>query len=326
MTDLFVAPTEVPDPIPRDGWGRPLVIPESGGKRVAYTRCTTYVSVLEDTYNLQKWMQRMVAVGITQRPDIHLQIAALAGDPDANKKQLDQACEAAREAAAASAAATTGSALHQLTELIDRGRDVGVIPEAYQADLDAYRAATAHMKHLYIEQFCVHDPLKIGGTPDRISEVDGKRYIGDVKTGNIEYGIGKIAMQFAVYARSKLYNPQTGARTLHDAEVDKGIIIHLPAGQGRCDLYWVDLIEGWAGVKHAKDVREWRTRKFTDLTQRYVTLAQVTDHLDVQARIQAATSVEDLTRIWAEHEADWTDHLTRLAAERKAALSEGARA
>lgn len=323
MTDTFVTPTPVPDPIPRDGKGRPLVVPEGGGKRVAYTRCTTYVGALDETYNLGKWMQRMVAVGITQRPDIHLQIAALAGDPDANKKALDQACDAAREAAAASAAATTGSALHQLTELIDRGRDVGVVPDAYTADLDAYRAATAHMKHIHIEQFCVHDPLKIGGTPDRVTEIDGKRYIADVKTGSIEYGIGKIAMQLAVYARSKLYDPVTGDRDLHGAEVDKGIIIGLPAGQGRCDLYWVDLIEGWRGVKYAKDVREWRTRKFTDLTQRYVTLAQVEDHLDVQARIASASSVEDLTRIWAEHEAIWTDHLTRLAAERKAALTAG---
>lgn len=322
MTEPFTTPTTGPQ-IRRDGWGRPLVTPEGGGKPVAYTRATTYVGCLEDTFNLGKWMQRMVAVGIARRPDIHLQVTSLAGDPDANKKDLDKACDAAREAAAASAAATTGTALHQLTELIDRGQDIGVIPDAYKADLDAYKAATAHMRHLHIEQFCVHDPLKIGGTPDRIVEVDGKRYIADVKTGSIEYGIGKIAMQLAVYARSKTYDIETANRDLHGADLERGIIIHLPAGQGTCTLHWVDLIEGWGGVKHAKDVRAWRAKRFNDLTEPYarsVTLHQVTDHLGIIAEIQAATSVDELTQIWATHAGSWSDHLTKLAAERKAAL------
>jgi len=318
MTDLFVAPAEAPDPIPRDGWGRPLVKPEGGGKPVAYTRCTTFVSVLEDTYNLQKWMQRMVAVGITQRPDIHLQIASLAHDLDRNKKQLDQACDAAREAAAASAAATTGTALHQLTELIDRGRDVGVIPDAYQADLEAYRAATEGFRYTHIEQFCVLDRYKIGGTPDRVVKLDGKVYIADVKTGSIDWGIGKIAMQLAVYARSSTYDHVTGERGVHGAELDKGLIIHLPAGTGTCDLHWVDLLEGWQAVMLARKVRDWRAKKFRDLTQRYTE-----GDLGIAAEIQAAGSVDELNQVWAAHATVWTERHTELAAERKAALQAG---
>jgi PD-(D/E)XK nuclease superfamily protein len=315
VTDLLTTPA--PDPIKRDGWGRPLVVPPSGGKAVAYTRCTTYVSCLEDTFNLGKWMQRMVAIGITQRPDIHLQVASLAGNPDGNKRDLDKACDAAREAASASAAATTGTALHQLTELIDRGQDVGVIPEAYTADLKAYETATAHMKHLWIEQFCVQDPLKIGGTPDRIVEVDGKRYIADVKTGSIEFGIGKIAMQLAVYARSQVYDIDTAERSVHDAELDKGIIIHLPAGKGTCGLYWVDILAGWGGVKHAKDVRSWRAKKFTDLTEKYAS-GFPADPIEVA--INVAASEQELLGLWTANHAAWTEAHTRLAAAKKAAL------
>lgn len=314
MTETF---TSTENQIKRDGWGRPLVVPEGGGKPVAYTRCTTFVSVLEDTFNLQKWMQRMVAVGLAKRPDLHLQVASLAGDPDANKRDLDKACDAAREAAAATAAATTGTALHQLTELMDRGQDVGIVPEAYKADLDAYRDATAHFKHLHIEQFCVQDPLKIGGTPDRIVEVGGKRYIADVKTGSIEYGIGKIAMQLAVYARSRTYNVETAKRDVHGAELDKGIIIHLPAGEGRCELHWVDLLEGWAGVRYAKDVRAWRAKKFRDLTEPY----RVPDtDLALRMAIATAATVEALNGLWSTNTDRWGPDHTKLAAERKAAL------
>ena len=46
--------------IPRDRWGRPLVIPPGGGKkRVAYRRVTTFVGVLEDRCHQ----------GIMARPD-----------------------------------------------------------------------------------------------------------------------------------------------------------------------------------------------------------------------------------------------------------------
>jgi PD-(D/E)XK nuclease superfamily len=317
MTDTFVEPAEAPDPIPRDGWGRPLVKPEGGGKPVAYTRCTRYVSCLEDTYNLSLWQQRMVAVGITQRPDIHLQVAALASDPAGNKKQLDQACDAAREAAAASAAATTGTALHQLTELIDRGRDVGVIPDAYTADLEAYRKATEGFKYTHIEQFCVLDRYKIGGTPDRIVKLDGKTYIADVKTGSIDWGIGKIAMQLAVYARSHTYDHTSGQRGIHGAELDKGLIIHLPAGTGTCRLHWVNLIDGWEAVMLARRVRDWRAKKLSDLTEPYARFDPL------EAAIHDATSEQQLLDLWGRHHAIWTDVHTEAAVTKKAALQAG---
>ena len=51
--------------IRRDRFGRPLVVPPGGGPRVAYRRTTTFVGALEDTYALQQWKQRQVAIGST---------------------------------------------------------------------------------------------------------------------------------------------------------------------------------------------------------------------------------------------------------------------
>jgi hypothetical protein len=143
-----------PPAIPRDRYQRPLVVPVGGGKPVAYTRCTTYVDCIDDKFGLQKWMMRMTALGLASRPDLLLSVQAHRDD----KGRLDKIVEAAKEAAAANAAATTGTALHALTELIDRGEDLPVLPPETVADLEAYRAATADLKAVLIEQFCVQDP------------------------------------------------------------------------------------------------------------------------------------------------------------------------
>lgn len=318
MTTLTSAAPE----IDRDRWGRPLVAPPGGGKRVAYTRCTTFIDCIEDKFGLQKWMQRMVAVGLSQRPDLQLAVSAHADD----KRELDRICDAAREAATASAAATTGTALHALTELVDRGQDLPVLPDAAKADLDAYRDATAELTAVNIEQFCVLDALKIGGTPDRVVKYGGKRYIADIKTGSIEYGILKIAAQLAVYARSHTYDIKTGVRGEHGAELDKGVIIHLPAGQGRCELVWVDLLAGWEAVKVARRVREQRALKFKDLATPWgqepepAPESTPEPEVDLAALIADASTPDAVRLIWSRHNDRWDDALTEAAKARVAEL------
>lgn len=246
-------------PVPRDRWGRPLVVPPEGGAPVAYTRCTTYVSCLEDTHGLALWQQRMVALGLADRPDLLLAVSAHRDDT----RRLNEITAQARDAAAAGAAATTGTALHALTERIDRGQPLGAVPAAYQADLDAYRQATAGLEVLAVEQFVVCDPLRVGGTLDRLVRVAGRVYVADIKTGDITHAAGKIAMQLAVYAHSVPYDHATRQRTPRPwpVETDRGLVIHLPAGTGQCQLWWVDLAAGWEAVQLARQVRAWRARR-----------------------------------------------------------------
>ena len=249
--------TTVRTEIERDRWGRPLIVPPGGGKPKGYTRVTTFVGALEDTYNLEKWKMRQVALGLADRPDLLLSVAAHRDD----KKQLNKACEQAVEAAKASAKATTGTALHALTEIIDRGGELPIIPDEARADLNAYQQATAGLNMVAIEQFGVHDELQAAGTWDRIVERDGQRFIADLKTGSIEWGLGKIAQQLALYSRCQGYDPYTGHRTPLNVHQSAGIVIHLPAGQARCDLYWIDLNAGWEAVQLSASVRNWRKRK-----------------------------------------------------------------
>ena len=54
---------------PRDGWGRPLIVPEGGGKAKPSTRVSTLSKALSDSTGLTKWKMRMVLRGASQRPE-----------------------------------------------------------------------------------------------------------------------------------------------------------------------------------------------------------------------------------------------------------------
>lgn len=309
--------------IPRDRFGRPLVIPPGGGKAVPYTRCTTFVDCLEDKYNLQKWMQRMVAVGLSESPDL---VVAVASTNLEDKQRLNSICEDAMERAKSKAKATIGTALHAFTERMDRGEDVGVVPEEYKPDLAAYAEATKDLTAVAIEEFSVQDDLRIGGTPDRIVEVGGELMIADLKTGeSMAYGMGKIAMQLAVYAHSVGYDHTTGERApARDINTECGIVIHLPAGSGRAELLEVDLTSGWGAVKLAAEVRQWRARRdlsrpFTPpVATKLAPGGNVTPSL--ADRVASATTVQELRDLWRVNASVWTTDLTELAKARTALI------
>ena len=299
--------------ITRDRWGRPLVIPPAGGKPVAYTRATTYIDVLDDKYNLQQWEKRMVALGLADRPDLLLAVSAHRDD----KKALDRITADAKEAAKAHAAATTGTALHALTEILDAGGTLPPLPATATASLDAYAAATADLTAVMVEQFCVLDTLQIGGTPDRVVDYQGRRYIADIKTGSIDFGALKIAMQLAIYARSHTYDIPTGERGIHEASTIRGIVIHLPSvddpADARCDLHWVDLEAGWQAVQVAKRVREKRRIKHTDVMSPFGPIVKPEPAPDLRDLILACTTPDQVRAVWANHQTEWTDALTMFA-------------
>lgn len=289
--------------IKRDGYGRPLVIPPEGGKAVGYTRCTTFVDCMDDRNNLEKWKMRSVAIGLSLRPDLLLRVSSIGPDePDEAddakvwKAQHNEAAKAALEAAKSSAKATIGSSLHTYTEKIDRGQPVGPVPADYVRHLKAYEEATKGLTARHIEQFTVQDDLRIGGTPDRIVELDGHDglYIADVKSGSVAYP-HKMAMQLAVYAHSLLYNPVTGERTNPGAvSTERGIIIALDQKTGECQLHWIDLARAWEAVQVAAQVHAWRKTK--DLVKPLLSVVpdQVAAAPLVEATAQSVTNLDGL--------------------------------
>jgi hypothetical protein len=307
----------------RNHHDQPLILPPTGGKPIAYKRVTRYISVLEDLYMLQQWEKRMVALGLADRADLLLAVAAHRDD----KGRLNRICDQAKDAARGSAAATTGTALHALTDVLDSGGDLPALPAGPAASLAAFREATAPLKVVAIEQKLVLDTHRAAGTADRIYEVDGQRYIGDTKSGNIELGILKIAMQLAIYARSHTYDVTTGERGVHGASTNRAIVMHMPATDdpkaARCDLLWVDIETGWEAVKVARRIWDMRKLKMDDLTAPFgqvprpsLRLQKRDEQLEadltasVIAQIKATTTLPELRALWR---ADWPVNLSAAA-------------
>jgi hypothetical protein len=357
MTDNITwQPADIPEP-PRDRYMRPMIIPPEGGERVPYTRCTTYVGALEDTYNLGLWQKRMVAVGLAQRPDLLLRASSLGLPPsrldiDAEKvwkTRMNEVCDRATEAAGASGAATIGTSLHALAETLDRGYDVGVVPEQYRRHLDNYAEATRDYTAIHVETFTVNDDLQVGGTPDRILKVPGhdRLIIGDIKTGSTIYGVGKMTMQLAVYAHSMLYDPRDGRRApIGDVDLEHGLIIALNADTGTCDLIDIDIAAGWEAVQLAGRVRDWRARSRGSLSKPWRMPLTLTGQLQESIRrvaetlnaepiadvrpinpdvslvkaIQKAGTEAELVALWRSAGDRWLPRHTEMAAERKRQL------
>jgi len=254
--------------IPRSN-GRPLITPVGGGKNIPYTRVSTLAKMVDDTTNLTAWKQRMTALGIAISPHLVARIAGVVNNYDDpisdGKRDLNSIVAEAVESAGGSKASSTGTALHEMTQALDLGRTLKLIPAQWEKHLDAYLTTTAGFEVLDIETFVVIDEIQAAGTFDRLVRLpDGRVVVADLKTGahDANYPMG-VAMQVATYAHGQRYDPATGARTpLHtDLDLTTGLLIHLPAkGDGECSLYGLDLVRGWDVAQVA--VRVHTARKF----------------------------------------------------------------
>ncbi|MEU0739273.1 hypothetical protein [Streptomyces sp. NPDC006134] len=282
--------------VPRDGRGRPLVVPKGGGKPRSLTRTTTFVDAIEDKAALGAWRQRMTLVGAARTPSLVARSANVDHTTREGKAELDALAERAMGAAGANDRRERGTHLHTLSEYVDRGEPLPRGASASDlADMAAYKIATADFDVVAVETFVVVDELGVGGTFDRIVRYSGPGpdgrpisglFIADLKTGSVEYSRLKMAAQLAVYSRGELYDhtkfpvddrdkkalaawkrrevPAALASEAYSpapaVNQDWGIIIHLPAGSGECTPYWADLRLGWEAAQAARITRALRSK------------------------------------------------------------------
>ena len=255
----------------RDRWGRPLIVPDGGGKAKPYTRASSAAKAIEDTYGLELWARRNVAFGLAHDSSLVARILALGGSPSTWSKDDKQAatkvCDDAAGIAQAHKAADIGTAVHVMVERINRGETVAGGP--YQADLDAYSQAVAEMAWTIdpelVECRMVCDELEMAGTCDIVPRLGDIYAIADLKTGaSVEYGGLGYSAQLAAYANGDLYDPADDTRRRLDIDQSTGYIVHLPAGEGRCSIYAVDLTAGYRAAVLANEVRAIRkaSKKF----------------------------------------------------------------
>jgi hypothetical protein len=272
VTLLDPAPTHVD--YKRDRWGRPLIVPAGGGKPKPYTRASSAAKAIEDTFGLEMWARRNVAFGLATDPSLVARVIALGGTPHTwtadDKKAVGKVCEDAANIAQAHKGADIGTAVHRMVERINLGEDVDGGP--YRADLDAYRQAVAAMGWTIdpelVECRMVCDELEMAGTCDLIVDTASGMFVADLKTGSsVTFGGLGYGAQLAAYAHGDLYDPATDTRRPLEIWAHIGYIIHLPAGEGVCTIYEVDIANGYAAAKLANEVRAVRKASRTWLTE-----------------------------------------------------------
>lgn len=240
---------------------------KGNSREVVYTRCTSFVGVLESRQNLEAWQRRITMLGLSVDPLLWADL--LACDPE-DREALNAIADQAFEIGDGHAAANKGTDLHTLSEAVDLGgRFMIEATYADRRDMAAYARARDRHRLVFTdaEVFVVQDELRIGGTFDRraiwpehhtLCPCPAEAVIFDLKTGRVDYGQGKICQQLGVYAHSERYDALSGARTPLDVCRNVGLVMHLPQGEETAHLYTADLVEGWRAVQISASVREHR--------------------------------------------------------------------
>lgn len=192
----------------------------------------------------------------------------------AYKSEMRLIAEEALSIGGAHTKAARGTWIHELTAIYDEQgpdalREVEGVTESDLADVGAYVEAMRAIgitrdEVLDIERRVIVDEHLVTGTFDRGVKYKPEgaaravKVIADLKTGRVDYGAGKIAMQIAEYAQGKGYDAETHERTNLGYSKKIGLLIHLPAGTATCTIYEVDLTKGYEGLKLAVLVKAWR--------------------------------------------------------------------
>lgn len=191
------------------------------------------------------------------------------------KAALNKIADDALELGGVHEKANKGTDIHALCELYDAEGieaivakcEAGSCTPADLADVRAYAETMARLgiKFVASELVVVNETVGYAGRLDRIvlhkapGALRAARMVTDIKTGRIDYGVGKLAMQLSAYANGEGYDP-AAPEVRVDLKLSKkwGLVIHLPQGKAECHVYFVDLAVGAEGNKLAAQVRSFR--------------------------------------------------------------------
>lgn len=312
VPDVEVGPERDHFGVYRNGNNQPLIMAEDGSKRYPYQRTTNFIDQLEDSgEGLRIWQERLTLAGLVMSPELRAELMAWTGEP----RDLSDIARRAAKLAGRDEKQEWGSMFHQITDAIDKGdmmprewwnentKQMEPIPVAeVNRDVEAYRMATRCLTHHAAEQLHVYDDYRVAGTPDRKSSysVKGKRQgrpkIVDLKTGTLHARM--VEAQLAMYSRSRPYDPQAEVRLdCEPVDQKRGIVIHLPMKQAKCELFWADLTKGWADCKVARDKHQKGLRRKLATVGRLIELGP---DIPLTDRINLCANVDALRDVWIE--------------------------
>lgn len=252
---------------PRNGRGQYLMADESG--HVApRTRATTFADTLANPFSLHQWKMRVVAKGMSLRPDL---VAVAASTHIEDKKAFADVVEAAFDRGGGNDAARQGTALHAFVTGLANGQlTENDVPADMIHDVHAYFRELARLgiteDTAYMERAVYNGTYDVGGTFDRIYTLaDGSRVIGDIKTGaDLSFGEHEFAVQLALYAHADImFQPGSAelGEPMPDVRRDFALLIHVPQGRGEAHVERIDIGLGWWAARVCAEARTWRSTK-----------------------------------------------------------------
>lgn len=213
---------------------------------------TTLAKIGTNTYNLEKYDRRMVAIGVATDQAIREAVAVNFDD----KRKMEDLCQDAKRAAKAFAASDRGTNVHQITERHDLGlpmieteRNVAV-RQAWATTLEE-AGLTAHPD--YVERIVLYPERRIAGMLDRIFiDSNGCLVIGDAKGGRNAIDFPhSIGVQLALYANAPLLagrlngnGETTEFEPMPDVDKDRAYIIWMPE-DGAAKAVPINIGRGW---------------------------------------------------------------------------------
>lgn len=279
--------------IKRGPWGKPWITRDCGpldwpeGARdplngFLYDRVSTISENLDTKENLSPYNQCQAVTGLMigdVGKSLAVQFKALISEFgikawDNAKGDVKDLLRQARNNGGEEYKSGMGSALHRYSTLIDKAREIELPERVLQPWLDCYEEAMQRFEVLDWEGFIVCDDLenpetftdlRSAGNWDKLlrDRETGEVMIGDLKSGKDtnEWAM-KPTVQVAIYAHGVRYDQETGRRwPIHDElSLTKGVLIHLPF-EGKapcCDIYPLDLVEGWRLAQMSADITKAR--------------------------------------------------------------------
>jgi hypothetical protein len=234
-------------------------------RRVMYGRPSSFGSALDNPFNLVKWKERQLLIGVAAIEDDLMRRS----EPDTydglqiqvdNRDALDGLAARCHEAAGSSLAADRGTHIHLLCErydkhgtledeLLEEGEALD-IPRMLQAQIiDQWHLFRARLglTALAVEQTVVNDRWRLAGTLDRLDVADhdiltaygvldaGVPFVGDIKTGGLTLGNDgqpnywvKYPVQLAAYVDAVPYDTETDERGWWPQRNAMGAMTHGP--------------------------------------------------------------------------------------------------
>ncbi len=232
---------------------------------------STVAKIPTDTYNIEAWGKRMVAVGLTLDPTLIENVAAHID----NKQRLDEVVDNALRAGKAHAAADRGTQMHRVLELVLLDQEDKLLTAQQKADaevlkrtLDRYKL-TPHQN--MAEQFVLWPHYLVAGRFDAILETpNGDLVLTDLKSGpNAVAFPHATCIQLALYARAPLMSADihtqgdkatiTSWRDLPERlNRNHAYVLLVTPDDTVGTLHRLDIRHGWAAAQIALNTVEWR--------------------------------------------------------------------